>query len=52
MLNEISVEVLYDKIGKLSVDKEAFEMMKSIASKKARKEFSYIEIAKKSIGII
>lgn len=52
LLNEISVEVLYDKIGKLSVDKEAFEMMKSIASKKARKEFSYIEIAKKSIGII
>lgn len=52
LLNEISVEVLYDKIGKLSVDKEVFEMMKSIASKKARKEFSYIEIAKKSIGII
>lgn len=52
MLNEISVEVLYNKISKLLVDKEGYEMMKSIANEKARKEFSYIEIAKKSIGNI
>ena len=49
LLDEISVEILYDKIYKLLVDKDKFELMKSVAQEKARKEFSYIEIANKSI---
>lgn len=52
LLDEISVDILYDKISKLLVDKDKFELMKTIAQEKARKEFSYIEIAKKSIDFI
>lgn len=49
LLKDISIDSLAGTIGRLANDKSVYEKMKQIAEDKARKEFSYIEIAKKSI---
>lgn len=51
LLKEISTDVLIGEIDKLLKDKHRYKKMKSTAENIARKEFSYIEIAKKAIGI-
>ena len=50
LLNEITVFSLEHSILTIVNDKELYNRMRMIAENKARKEFSYIEIAKKSIG--
>lgn len=52
LLKEISIESLYSTINRLVNNKEDYEKMKEVAQTKARKIFSYIEIAKRSIGIV
>ena len=49
LLKDITIDSLAGTIGRLANDKSVYEKMKQIAEDKARKEFSYIEIAKKSI---
>lgn len=49
LLKEISTESLKNLIFKLSSKGEDFERMKNIAGTNARKVFSYIDIAKRSI---
>lgn len=50
-LNTITVLSLEQSILTIVNDKELYKRMRLIAEDKARKEFSYIEIAKKSIGL-
>ncbi len=47
-LKEPTVESIYDNLNKVIVDKEYYKKLEE-ASKKASKEFSYLEIAKKSL---
>ena len=50
LLKEISTDTLTDEISRLVNDNTRYNEMKSVAENAARKEFSYIEIAKKAIG--
>lgn len=50
-LKDISTDTLTCEITKLVKDNQRYAKMKSVAENIARKEFSYIEIAKKSIGL-
>ena len=51
-LKEISQDSLRNVINELSEpDSAAFKQMRSVAENKARKAFSYLEIAKKAIGL-
>ena len=52
LLKNISKESLKQEMLKVIEQKEVYESMKEIAMSKARLEFSYIEIAKRSIGLI
>ena len=51
LLKEISTETLTDEISRLANDNTRYNEMKSVAENVARKEFSYIEIAKKAIRL-
>lgn len=51
LLKDISADTLAREIAELAMDSQRYSEMKSVAENKARKEFSYIEIARKSIGI-
>lgn len=51
LLKDITVTSLEEKIFALMNDKVQYNRMKLIAENEARKNFSYIEIAKKSIGL-
>lgn len=51
LLNEISVDILTCEIDRLLKDLYRYNHMKDVAENLARKKFSYIEIAKKSIDI-
>lgn len=50
-LKDISEVSLYITIQNLIIDTDKYEKMKEVAQTKARKTFSYIEIAKRSIEI-
>lgn len=52
LLKNISKESLKQEMLKVIEQKEVYESLKEIAMYKARLEFSYIEIAKRSIGLI
>ena len=52
LLKNISKESLKQEMLKVIEQKEVYESLKEIAMSKARLEFSYIEIAKRSIGLI
>lgn len=52
LINDISIFSIKEAIQSLVNDRTKYQRMKYIASTKARKQFSYIEIAKKSIEII
>lgn len=51
LLKEISADTLASKVTELANDSQKYKMMKFVAENRARKEFSYIEIAKRSIGL-
>lgn len=51
LLKDISAETLACEIVKLIKESQKYSEMKSVAENKARREFSYIEIAKRSIGL-
>ena len=51
LLKDISADILACEIVKLAQDFQRYDEMKSVAENIARKEFSYIEIAKRSIGL-
>ena len=51
LLKDISADILACEIAKLVKDTQRYEEMKSVAENVARKEFSYIEIAKRAIGL-
>ena len=51
LLKEISVDILTREIDRIVNDLSIYNNMKYVAENSARKEFSYIEIAKKSIGM-
>lgn len=51
LLKEISVQNLMNIVNKVYTDKSFFNSLKNMAETKGRVEFSYIEIAKRSIGI-
>lgn len=51
LLKEISVDSIKKELEKLIDNKDTFNKLNYFASTKARKEFSYIEIAKRSIGL-
>lgn len=50
LLDNISVDTLTETISNIINDKTRYEKMKTVAGSIARKEFSYMEIAKKSIS--
>ena len=51
LLKEISVDILTREIDRIVNDLSIYNNMKYVAENSARKEFSYIEIAKRSIGM-
>ena len=51
LLSEISVDILTCEIDRLVKDLYRYNRMKDVAENSARKEFSYIEIARKSIDM-
>lgn len=51
LLKDISVDILTTEIEKLIKQPTTYKEMRSASENLARKEFSYIEIAKKSIGL-
>lgn len=51
LLKDISVDTINDVLTEILDNRPLLEEMTRIASTKARKEFSYIEIAKRSIGL-
>ncbi len=51
LLKDISADILACEIVKLAQDRQRYGKMKTIAENVARKEFSYIEIAKRAIGL-
>ena len=51
LLKDISADILAYEIVKLAQDRQRYGKMKTIAENVARKEFSYIEIAKRAIGL-
>ena len=51
LIKKVSSKILIEEINSLLQDRCMYENMRSIAETKARKVFSYIEIAKKSINL-
>ena len=51
LLKEISTETLIHEIESILINRDIYNEMKVVAEDKARKEFSYIEIAKKAIDL-
>lgn len=51
LLKDISADILACEIVKLAQDRQRYGKMKTIAENVARKEFSYIDIAKRAIGL-